>query len=151
MRSCCVCRADETCLDAWHQVHRRRPGWIRKLLNDFCRHPHSIQDLKVRARLLGKSTCKPKLGEIRAILLLPPLLSIADTIIAQQMSKWAADAFELDRGIYFGCGAGTQVTDITHRLALGLAAGREHSGAFLDVTKEILRPSMTKLILSGSG
>ena len=80
--------ADGSCLAILKFLHAEKPDVVRECLNMIACSPVELQKFTVAARAYCKMTCTPKTSQIRLIMLLPPLASALDVLIAESIFEW---------------------------------------------------------------
>ena len=62
------------------------------------------------------------------ILPLPPLLAVLDVLLATKIQSWAMKMLPVPSGCFLGATPGSQVTDVSHGIALTLEKGMDRFG-----------------------
>ena len=96
-----------------------------KILNSWAKDPMSLLDVQVGARRFGKEMNRTNVQQVQAILPINLVLQIWDIIHAGLMQSWMDGMLAPPGSAWCGGGRGTQVTDITHSLAMCLSLGRD--------------------------
>ena len=120
-------KADGTCMLAWYHMFMAGKETMTKHINHTLSSPKRCREMYLTGRVLGKGMAQPSLKEIRAILPLPPFLTIVDVLITASLRSWISTHLPQAPGDFIGGRSGTQTTDISAAVSLSLEKGHENA------------------------
>lgn len=113
-----LCDDASTCVDHLRALSQARPQAFAVWLGSAAGSETFWRSLTISGRVYGKTQSWPTLGQLRAILPMPPVMQLLEVILARRLQTFISEALPPVPKLCVGAVPGSQVMDIAHCLQL---------------------------------